>query len=338
MNKFEGERPRNPENFTGGLKSADSTVIFGDQSGDYAGLYADLTIGYRVSENGILGALSSHLREIQELGRKPTVLEVGAGTGQSTYRLKKRLKEFGIDESNLELKTSEHDAGMIEAGRKMAQDKKNVVVPMVQESAENLIFERARAYDAVYGSQVIHWINDIPRALSEAKRVLKPGGVFAHAGSGIIDGLSGQHFTDNPCYRQFLVYVEQQLVEKNLWDKSRGEFSPKNTQINPFFHRYTVQGIKDMFTNAGFENLNVRQMRVPVDKREMLIRMGAGAVSMFVFGGEYAKNIPNEERKNIVDKAREKTLSEHSELFEYLDKNPSGDDGMLFTARKPLGK
>jgi ubiquinone/menaquinone biosynthesis C-methylase UbiE len=304
--------------------------IFDHSATDYGQQFAPGTRGYRISEGAVLHRLVPHL---ERLGQRPRVLEVGAGTGQSSKRVQDALRKFAV---GVDIVTTEYNHTMIDQGRSLESDQ--AVVPMVQADAAHLPFTDNSGrgiFDAVYGSQVIHWINDIPAALSEASRVLRPGGMAIHAGSGIIDGLAGEHFTQNFAYRLFLNNVEQELIARSLWDGPQGAFAPENRDVNPFFHRYSVDGIEAMFQTAGFAEIEISQHRVPIDRAEMLLRMGPGATSMFIFGGEFARDISAEIRTEVVDIAREKALQERPELFDALDESPSGDDTILFVAKKP---
>ncbi len=88
------------------------------------------------------------------------VLEIGAGDGVNLpyYNESTRVIATEPDAESLELIT-EHDDN----------------ISLAQASAEDLPFPD-ESFDAVVGTLVFCTIPDAPRALAEAKRVLKPGG------------------------------------------------------------------------------------------------------------------------------------------------------------------
>jgi ubiquinone/menaquinone biosynthesis C-methylase UbiE len=313
-----------------------ASVVFGPSARDYGDLFSDITIGYRVSETAILGAMGKYFAA----HRSPyELLEQGAGTGQATLRIVTALNKAKVDYS---LVSTEPNPDMISKGADLNLTPPYIaraIIPHVQAKAEDLSQFSRNNFDIVFGTQVVHWIDDLPRAFAEAHRVLKPGGVLIHAGSGIIKGepdLDRKHFTKHPSYQEFLRNIQDELEKDGTWSPSNGEFSPVNPLVNPLFHRYSVDQIEEGLRSRGFTDLTRSLHSAPIDRKEMLLRMMAGSVSMFIFAGQFAENIGSERRAEIVDKAREKVLREHPELLDQLDTHPAEDGTILFAARKTV--
>ncbi len=162
--------------------------------------------------------------------------------------------------------------------------------------------------------------------------------MLVHAGSGIIKGFCDNvHFTQHPSYKQVLKEVAEDLQQKELWDNPIEEFHPQDPRVNQFFHRYSMSQIGTLIHESGFSNVHiVAPVRAPVDKREMELRMSAGAASMFLFGGSETSNIPKEIRESVVNNARETTLRDYPHLFKDLSNGRFGDPTILFVAREPI--
>lgn len=313
-----------------------SNIIYGPAASHYADLYSKVSGAYIVSETGIMAALVPHLENVRALGTKPTLLEIAAGQGLATLRMVSVLAAAGLDESDYKLISTEYSEAMIAKGKaeRASHSEPVVRLPELQVAAECLPFPN-ESVDAVFGSQGIHWFMDIEKSLQEAKRVLRPGGMVVHASSGILEGYGNKHFTEHPAYKEWLKNVRAKLTDRGLWKEENGEFEPKNrAHVNPFFHRYTVEEVEDMFINAGFQDVQVLNRFHPVNKAEMLMRMSAGAASLFIFGGEYAENISEEERNEIVQIAAAKLQSEKPELLDMLDQQPTGEPIPVFIGKK----
>jgi len=317
------------------MARVESNIVFSPSASQYAESYSGANGGYIVSETGIMAALAPHLKGLHLLGHRPKLLEVAAGTGQATQRIINVLDYAGIN--NYDLLSTEYSRSMINAGKKVneSSDISVAKIPDLQAAAEYLPVQDGY-FDAVFASQGIHWFKDIQGSLSEAYRVLMSGGMAVHAASGILEGYGDKHFTEHPSYKEYLKNVKVELMQKGFWRKESEEFEPKNRKnVNPFFHRYSVEDVKGMFEIAGFEDVQVIHYFHPVNKAEMLLRMSAGAASMFIFGGEYAKEISSEQRIEIVQNAITKLQREKSELLDDLDKNPTGEPVPVFIGKKP---
>lgn len=100
-------------------------------------------------------------------------LEVGAGTGYFSLN----LLQLGLIERATASDISE---GMLETLAATAQDL-GVEVETVRTGAEQLPFADA-SFDLAFGHAVLHHIPDLDRALTELRRVLRPGGLIAFCG------------------------------------------------------------------------------------------------------------------------------------------------------------
>lgn len=93
------------------------------------------------------------------------VLDVGCGTGRLTHLIADRVGASGIAigvdplEERINVARSRGGAARFEVGR-----------------AEHLVGFEDASFDVVCMSSVLHWVADKHRALSEARRVLRPGG------------------------------------------------------------------------------------------------------------------------------------------------------------------
>lgn len=95
------------------------------------------------------------------------VLEVGAGTGHS----------FSYYSPNVQVIATEPDPFMLKRAEKSLEELGAKNIELRQISGEELPFEDA-SFDHVVSSLVFCTVRDVPRALAEARRVLKPDGTF----------------------------------------------------------------------------------------------------------------------------------------------------------------
>lgn len=99
-----------------------------------------------------------------------TAIDIGCGTGQSTYSLKTYFKNvFGVDVSKKQ----------IEQAKLKYHDIKFTVGP-----AEDLSFLESGSVNLITTAQALHWMNH-EAFYEEVDRVLRPGGVLAVYGYGI---------------------------------------------------------------------------------------------------------------------------------------------------------
>lgn len=130
---------------------------------DLAGMYDD-TVG-----SGMASATNSLLRELQ-IPENITALDVGCGTGISTFELMKRVKGrfFGIDISQ----------EMIDLAKEKASALGYTNVEFSKGDAEQLDFPES-SFDLIISSSVFHWVQNKQKSLKEMFRVLKPMGQVA---------------------------------------------------------------------------------------------------------------------------------------------------------------
>ena len=130
---------------------------------DSAGMYDD-TVG-----RGMASSTNLLLRELQ-IPENPTVLDVGCGTGISTFELMKRVKGrfFGIDISQK----------MIDLAKERALALGFSNVEFSKGDAEQLDFPES-SFDLIISNLVFHWVQNKQKALKEMLRVLKPRGQVA---------------------------------------------------------------------------------------------------------------------------------------------------------------
>ena len=116
------------------------------------------------------------------------VLELGCGHGDLTMQL--------ID-AGARVIATDLSPGMVEAAReRIARDRPGSHADILTGSAERSDFA-AESFDLVVGKWIIHHV-DIPSALGEAERVLRPGGTAA--------------FIENSAMNPFLRFARERLV------------------------------------------------------------------------------------------------------------------------------
>jgi SAM-dependent methyltransferase len=126
---------------------------------------------------GAIGQEQVESKLRKALGRDPAAfgdaLEIGAGTGYFSLN----LLQLGLIERAT---ATDISPGMLRALAATAE-RLGLVVEGVATDAEELPFENA-SFDLVFGHAVLHHIPDLGRALSEFRRVLRPGGTIAFCG------------------------------------------------------------------------------------------------------------------------------------------------------------
>lgn len=107
-----------------------------------------------------------------------TVVDLGAGTGIASYAFAQNgaKKVYAIEPDS----SDEVGRGAI---RRWCE---NSPIELVDAFAERLPLENA-SIDIFYGRQVLHHIHDLPAAMREAYRVLKPGGLFMACREHVVD-------------------------------------------------------------------------------------------------------------------------------------------------------
>ncbi len=130
---------------------------------DRAADYYDATRGYPPGVNRRIAAALSG-----SLPHGASLLEIGVGTGRIALPLSRTgLKIYGIDISRKMMERMQ-----------VSRSGDGDIAGLVEGDAASLPFAAA-ALDAVLAVHVLHLLDDWRAAIHEARRVIKPGGVFA---------------------------------------------------------------------------------------------------------------------------------------------------------------
>src|SRR5712691_6029549 len=122
------------------------------------------------------------IRDYLILDENSSCLEIGSGKGFLSYEVFERYHPRRIV-------VSDYDPSQVEAAKSLFANKLGAVPPYIEfrtADALNLQFED-ETFDAVLGMVVLHHVEkrdwqfqNVPRALDEIRRVLKPGGSFCY--------------------------------------------------------------------------------------------------------------------------------------------------------------
>lgn len=142
------------------------------QSGSVRHFFSEHAEDYSRSQSHASGADLAALLEALRLDGTEVALDVATGTGFTAVSLARRVKHVtGID------LTEE----MLEQARRLAQSQAVTNVTFALGDAMKMEYVGA-TFDIVTTRRATHHFEDVPRFLSEANRVLKPGGQI-----GIVD-------------------------------------------------------------------------------------------------------------------------------------------------------
>lgn len=274
--------------------------------------------GYRVSILGITKALVPFLSRLDDPAK---ILEVGGGVGKSAQALGEALRLNGI--TGVEIVVTEKDESLLRQASN--------TIPRVQNIAEALPIAD-KSVDCVVSSQVVHWIvsqEKLRAAFSEAHRVLKVGGMFVQATSGITDlgkEMNHHHFTQSPFVQEaYLPALERQLIAHEYWDhENDGVFEPKNPRVNPRYYRFTLDTYRNVLSEAGFTDVGIRTYMFPCNSKEMESRLctNFSALEMHFFQSRFMKLIPQETKMEMAKAAFNEAKQKAPRLWALFDEQP----------------
>ena len=160
------------------------------------------------------------------------VLDLGCGTGFFTHKIRQKYEASHIVGLDLA-------QGMID----YCHHHQPNIAEWVCGDAENLPFEDS-SFDVIFSSLAIQWCHDFSRVLVEAKRVLKPGGVFLFSTLGpktLFELRDAWSKVDD--YQ----HVNQFVAIKTLQQKViNGGFSETQWQVK--YEIQTYQAVKELTT------------------------------------------------------------------------------------------
>jgi ubiquinone/menaquinone biosynthesis C-methylase UbiE len=181
----------------------------------------------------MISHLNILLRDLK-IPESPTILDVGCGTGISTFEVMKRARRegrfYGIDISEK----------MIEKARKKAAEGGHTCFEFSKGDAEKLEFPDSK-FDLVISNAVLHWVPNKLQALKEMHRVLKPNGMVALFFSG-----RDQQKESIP-----LIVVGMRLAE------SRGNYPQARSWYEYRSSFLTLEETDSLFDEAGFIDKNI---------------------------------------------------------------------------------
>lgn len=196
-------------------------------------------IGTRISTDDVhYGPLGLGERELGLLGDVDSkkIIEIGCGGGQNGIVLAKwGARVVGVDPSKAQL----------EYARRLAR-KEGVRVRFVQGVAEDLSAFPDRSFDIALSSYAFDYVTDLTAAYSEAKRVLKPRGLFVFCLGHPWFGAVGWYLAgdvDEPEVRDYGSWPAQ-----DEWDWSY----PDGTKARMRDHFRTLAQIINELIGAGF--------------------------------------------------------------------------------------
>ncbi|MFE7776919.1 class I SAM-dependent methyltransferase [Streptomyces sp. NPDC057445] len=170
------------------------------------------------------GGVAEHRKELLA-GLSGRVIEIGAGNGLNFAYYPRAVSEVVAIEPERTLRRLAVTAGL----------HADVPVDVVPGAAEALPV-KSEAFDAAVVSLVLCTVRDVPRALSEIKRVLRPGGELRFFEHGLAPGRA--------------MAGTQRLLDRTVWPLL---FGGCHTARDP------IEGME----RAGFELGEYRALRIP---------------------------------------------------------------------------
>ncbi|HEX2974818.1 MAG TPA: class I SAM-dependent methyltransferase [Bacteroidales bacterium] len=156
-------------------------------------------------------AIAEKIQEIIPLNRNMTALELGAGTGLTSFILSSRLKEIVMMDSSAEMVRM-----MNEKLRKSNTD--NLSAILFDLGKEDY---RERTFDLVFNQMVLHHITDIETIFRRFRDILNVGGYLAIADLYSEDG--SFHGKDVRLHHGFDPYKLSAMLEKLGFDNFSNE-------------------------------------------------------------------------------------------------------------------
>lgn len=206
-------------------KFTDQHYLKTDQYKDASNLDARATIHQRFSTNPY-GWFIWVFDKLIQLPDKAKILELGCGHGLLWKECAQRIP-VGWD-----ITLSDLSAGMLDsAWRNLVVTGRNYKFQEID--AQQIPFAD-ETFDAVIANFMLYHVPDRPKALSEIKRVLKPGGHFFAATAG------DKHL------KEMMGWLAQVHVSQ-VWDSYTNPFTLDNglAQIKPFFPNATLSRYED---------------------------------------------------------------------------------------------
>lgn len=171
------------------------------------------------------------------------IVEVGCGGGQCAIAFAKQgAQVVGIDPSDEQLAFANH----------LAADER-VKVRFMRGSAEALDSVESGTCDIVFSAYAFQYVADLPRALGECARVLRPGGRLALS-------------LDHPFRDCFFDQAEQENVlypARSYFDRSPMRWPFDGVTMTS--HHHTIADWLAMLSNAGFTLHRLLEPAPPAD-------------------------------------------------------------------------
>lgn len=130
------------------------------------------------------------LRDVAAREKKTTALDLGCGAGHLRAALEADAVDGDVAGGIATLAQCDAAPEAVAACASRAPAAGFATTAVVADEERSLPFDDA-SFDAVLSSGSLHWVNDLPGALREVRRVLRPDGVFigALAGAGTLGEL-----------------------------------------------------------------------------------------------------------------------------------------------------
>jgi ubiquinone/menaquinone biosynthesis C-methylase UbiE len=229
-------------------------------------------------------------RYVNPAGKR--ILEIGSGYG---ITLISWTRNFGLDVTGTEPE-GEGFADTIEVSRQLCQVNGIPLDRIVIAEGEALPFADA-SFDIVYSSNVIEHCKDPGKVLSEAIRVLKPGGILHFEMPNFASYFEGHYFVLMPpiLFKGLLPWWV-----KNVFGRDPAFARTLRTEINPGWLRHTISGIarqqpveiislgEDVFRDRlksaafNFQQKAVQKVIGPIIGLLQRLNFGGIAASLFI--------------------------------------------------------